>query len=326
MIKRQMTIAALVLGAMLAGIEGSAGQAAWPDRPIRMIVPFPAGSTTDVIGRIIGNKLGPRLGQQVVVENRVGASGTIGMDAVAKAAPDGYTIGYATASTHALAPILQAQLPYDPIRDFKPVIVVGSAPYALVIHPGLMAKTLSELIALAKSQPGKLNYGSAGPASLAHLAGELFAAQAGVHIVHVPYKSSAQSVIDLISGRLDMQFATIIPTLPNIRAGKLRVLATTGKQRVAALPEVPTVAETGIAGYEAVLWTAFVMPPGTADAIVARLNREVTEILNEADTRDLLVKQGTQPEPGPPEALTARIRADMEKWRAVIAKAGILSK
>jgi tripartite-type tricarboxylate transporter receptor subunit TctC len=310
--------------ALAAG--SAAGQTNWPERPIHLIVPFPAGSTTDVIGRIVGNRLGARLGQQIVVENRVGASGTIGMDAVAKAAPDGYTIGFATASTHALAPILATKPLYNPLTDFKPLIMVGSAPYVLVTYPGLPAKNLGELIALAKSKPGALNYGSAGPASLAHLAGALFGSLTGTEMTHVPYKSSAQSVTDLISGRLDMQFATIIPTLPNIRAGKLRALATTGARRVAALADVPTVAESGVPGYEAVLWTAFVMPAATPDAVVTRLNREIADILNSKETRDALIAQGTEPEPGPPGALTTRIKADMDKWRELIKKAGILGK
>jgi tripartite-type tricarboxylate transporter receptor subunit TctC len=326
MIARTAIAIAAAVAAIVSATGNAVSQPNWPERPIHLIVPFPAGSTTDIIGRIIGQKLGQRLGQQIVVENRVGASGTIGMDAVAKAAPDGYTIGFATASTHALAPILATKPLYNPLTDFKPLIMVGSSPYVLVTYPGLPAKNLAELIALAKSKPGTLNYGSAGPASLAHLAGALFGSLTGTEMTHVPYKSSAQSVTDLISGRLDMQFATIIPTLPNIRAGKLRALATTGAKRVSALPDTPTVAEQGVPGYEAVLWTAFVMPAATPDALVARLNREIADILNSKETRDALLAQGTEPEPGPPAALTARIKADMTKWRELIKKAGILGK
>ena len=298
-------------------------EAGWPDRPIRLIVPFPAGSSSDIISRILMQRLGARLGQQVVVENRVGASGNIGADAVAKAAPDGYTIGIATASTHAVAVSLSAGLPYDPIKDFAPVSLIGSAPYVLVVYPGLPVNTLADLVALAKAKPGALNYGSAGVASLAHLATALFATMAGINITHVPYKASAQSVTDMIAGRLEMQFATIAPSLPHIRAGQLRALAVSGTTRVSALPQVPTVAETGIAGYEAALWLALVMPAATRPAIVARLNREMTEILSSADARDALVAQGVEPEPGPPAALTERIRTDIEKWRGVMVKAGI---
>jgi len=295
----------------------------WPQRPLRLVVPFPAGSSTDIIARIVAQKLSHRLGQQIVIENRAGASGNIGADAVAKAAPDGYTIGIATASTHAVAASLSPNLPYDPIRDFAPVAMIGSQPYVLVLHPALPAHNLAELIALAKAKPGTLNYGSAGVASLAHLATELFASMAGVNIVHVPYKSSSQSMTDMITGRLDMQFATIAPSLPNIRAGQLRALVTSGKTRVAALPELPTVAEAGIAGYEAALWVSFVVPSDTPPKIIARLNREVNDVLESSDGTEALVAQGMAPEPGPPEALTERIRGDIEKWRGVAARAGI---
>ena len=300
-----------------------AGEDGWPQRPLRLVVPFPAGSSTDIIARIVAQKLSHQLGQQIVIENRAGASGNIGADAVAKAAPDGYTMGIATASTHAVAASLSPNLPYDPIRDFAPVAMIGSQPYVLVLHPALPAHNLAELIALAKAKPGTLNYGSAGVASLAHLATELFASMAGVNIVHVPYKSSSQSMTDMITGRLDMQFATIAPSLPNIRAGQLRALVTSGKTRVAALPELPTVAEAGIAGYEAALWVSFVVPSDTPPKIIARLNREVNDVLESSDGTEALVAQGMAPEPGPPEALTERIRGDIEKWRGVAARAGI---
>jgi tripartite-type tricarboxylate transporter receptor subunit TctC len=299
------------------------GDAGWPDRPIRLIVPFPAGSSTDIVARIVAQKLGPRVGQQIVIENRAGASGNIGADAVAKAAPDGYTVGIATASTHAVAASLSANLPYDPVKDFAPVGMIGSQPYVLVLYPGLPAHNLAELVALAKAKPGTLNYGSAGVASLAHLATALFASMAGINLTHVPYKSSAQSMTDMITGRLDMQFATIAPSLPNIRAGQLRALVTSGKTRVAALPEVPTVAESGIAGYEAALWVSLVAPPATPPAILARVNREMNDILASAEGKEALVAQGMEGEPGPPEAVSERIRSDIQKWRDVAAKAGI---
>jgi tripartite-type tricarboxylate transporter receptor subunit TctC len=313
----------LALAVAASAVAAQPGNTTWPDRPIRLVVPFPAGASSDVAARIIAQKLGNRLGQQLVIENRPGASGNIGADAIAKAAPDGSTIGIATASTHAVAPALGAALPYDPIRDFAPVAMLGSQPFAVVIYPGISARNLAELIALAKAKPDTLTYGSAGLASVAHLATALFARMVGVDIIHVPYKSSAQSMTDLITGRLDMQFATIAPSLANIRAGQLRALATSGKTRATTLPDVPTVAEAGIAGYEASLWFAFVVPPATPPAIIARLNRELNEILNSAEVKEALVAQGMEPEPGPPEAVTARIRDDIEKWRDVAAKAGI---
>jgi tripartite-type tricarboxylate transporter receptor subunit TctC len=283
-----------------------------PDPPD---LPFPAGASTDVIARVVGQKLSQELGQQIVIENRAGASGNIGADALAKAPPDGYTIGVATASTHAVAASLSANLPYDPVKDFAPVGMLGSQPYVLVLHPALPARNVAELIALARTKPGTLNYGSAGVASLAHLATALFAHMARVDIVHVPYKSSAQSAADMIAGRLDMQFATIAPSLANIHAGQLRALAVSGN--------VPTVAESGIPGYEAVLWASLVAPSATPMAILARLNRAVNEILNSPDGTQALVAQGMTPEAGPPEALTQRIRDDIGKWRDVAAKAGI---
>jgi tripartite-type tricarboxylate transporter receptor subunit TctC len=321
-----LRFASIVLAAALLAASAAVAQASdteWPQRPIRLIVPFPAGASTDIIARIVGQKLSQGLGQQIVIENRAGASGNIGADAIAKAAADGYTIGLATASTHAVAASLNPNLPYDPIKDFAPVAMLGSQPYVLVLHPALPARNLAELIALARAKPETLNYCSAGVASLAHLATALFATMAGIDIVHVPYKSSAQSVTDMITGRLDMQFATIAPSLPNIQAGQLRALATSGKTRVAVLPGVPTVAEAGIAGYEAALWVAVVAPAATPTTIVARLNRTVNDILNSADGTEALIAQGMTAEAGAPEAVTQRIRDDIAKWRDVAAKAGI---
>jgi len=312
---------------VIAGITHAAAvaqaQTGWPERPVRVIVPYPAGSSSDVAARLIGNELSGRLGQQFVVDNRPGASGNIGADVIAKAAPDGYTIGLATTSTHAIAPSLAPGVPYDPIKGFAPVALISTSPYVLVVYPGLAANSMAELIALAKKTPGKISYGSAGLTSLAHLASVLFENSAGVQLNHIPYKSSAQSVVDLIAGRLDMQFATIPPTLANIKAGQLRALATTGAQRVAVLPDVPTVAEAGIPDYEASLWLAMVAPTGTPGAIVTRLNREITELLSAPEIKSALAAQGLEVEPGPPEALANRIRTDLEKWRKVIVQSGI---
>jgi tripartite-type tricarboxylate transporter receptor subunit TctC len=311
---------ALMAGSAFAQAPADAG---WPNRPVRLIAPFPPASTVDVISRVLGQKLSARMGQQFIIDNRVGASGNIGADAIAKAAPDGYTVGVVTSSTHAVAVTLSPNLPYDPIKDFTLISMVASSPYVLVVYPGVPANNIAELIALARTKPGVLNYGSAGPASLAHLAGALFATLSDIQLTHVPYKSTAQSVIDLISGRLEMQFATIAPTLANIRAGQLRPLAVTGKKRVEALPDVPTMDEAGVRGYEATLWFALVAPAKLPAAMAARLNREVTEILNTAEMKDTLAQQGFVGEPGPPEALTEQILADIAKWREVIPKAGI---
>jgi tripartite-type tricarboxylate transporter receptor subunit TctC len=323
---------ALIASALAAGSALTSGRAAaqpaaadagWPARPIRLIVPFPAASTADVVARVLGQKLGARLGQQFVVDNRVGASGNIGAEMIAKAAPDGYTIGIVTSSTQTVAVTLSQSLPYDPIRDFTPILMIASSPYVLVVYPGLPAKNVAELIALAKRKPGVLNYGSAGPASLAHLAGALFATMTDVQLTHVPYKSTAQSVIDMMSGRLDMQFATIPPSIQTIRAGQLRALAVTGRQRVDALPDTPTMVEAGVPGYDATLWFALVAPAKFPASLAGRLNHEVAEVLNAADMKDLLAQQGLIAEAGPPEALTGQVRGDITKWRDVIARTGI---
>jgi tripartite-type tricarboxylate transporter receptor subunit TctC len=315
---------ALALSVSVLTASGAVAQAAaWPTKPVRLIAPFPAASTVDVVARVLGQKLSVRLGQQFVVDNRVGASGNLGADAIAKAAPDGYTVGVVTSSTQAVAVTLSPNLPYDPIKAVTPSRMSANSPYVLVTYPGVAAKSVPELIALAKSKPGVLNYGSAGPASLAHLAGALFATMSDIQIAHVPYKSTAQSVIDLISGRLDMQFATIAPSLSNIRAGQLRALAVTGKKRVDALPDVPTMDEEGVRGYEAVLWFALVGPPKLPPSIAARLNRTVIEILDTPEMKETLSQQGFVTDAGTPEALIEQVRADIAKWREVIPKAGI---
>ena len=318
-----MTRLMLALAAVTATITSAQAQDAWPTKPIRLIAPFPPASTADVIGRVLGQKMQQRLGQPVVVDNRVGASGNIGADAIAKAAPDGYTIGIVTSSTHAVAVSLSSKLPYDPLKDFTPISMLANSPYVLVLYPGVPAKDIKELVALAKSKPSTLNYGSAGPASLAHLAGALFATLSDIQLTHVPYKSSAQSAVDLISGRLEMQFATIAPTLANIRANQLRALAVTGRKRSDALPDLPTMDEAGVKGYEATLWFALVAPAGLPPAIAAKLNRETLDILNSPEMKEALSQQGLVPDASPPDALATQIRGDIVKWRDVIAKAGI---
>jgi len=319
-----LAVVGLAVGS--AAAQPMASEPAWPSRPIHLIVPFPPASTADVLARVLGQKLGARLGQQFVVENRAGASGNIGAELIAKAAPDGYTVGIVTSSTQAVAVTLSASLPYDPIRDFTPVVLIASSPYALVVYPGLPVNSVAELIALARRKPGALNYGSAGPASLAHLAGALFATMTDTQLTHVPYKSTAQSVIDMMSGRLDMQFATIPPSIQTIRAGQLRALAVTGKSRVDALPQTPTMAEAGVPGYEATLWFALVAPAKFPPSVAGRLNHEIAQVLDAADMKELLAQQGLVAEAGPPELLAAQVRGDIAKWRDVIARAGITAE
>ena len=314
----------LLIAFTAAGAEGPViAQSDWPARPIRLIVPFTAGSSSDIVARIVAQKLGERLKHQVFVENRVGASGNLGSEAVARAEPDGYTMGLANASTHAVAPSLSSRLGYDPVRDFAPVSMLGSSPFVLSVYPGLAAKSVAELIGLAKAKPRTLTYASAGPATLAHLSGALFEKMGRIEMVHVPYRGTAQAALDLMEGRVDVQFGTIPPSIGNIRGGRLRAIGITGAVRNAALPDVPTIAEAGLPGYESSLWQGYVMPAGTPPAIIAKLNREVTAVLNDAAVRAALTEQGVEPEPGLPEALGNRMRADVVKWHDVIVSAGI---
>src|SRR5580704_15600855 len=259
----------LALAALGAAGGPAVAQSDWPARPIRLIVPFTPESSSDIVARVVAQKLGERLKQQIFVENRVGASGNLRSEAVARAEPDGYTMGLANASTHAVAPSLSGRLGYDPVRDFAPVSMLGSSPFVLSVYPGLAARSVAELIGLAKVKPRTLTYASAGPATLAHLAGALFEKMGQIEMVHVPYRGTGQAALDLMEGRVDMQFGTIPPSIGNIREGRLRALAVTGTVRNGVLPEVPTIAESGLPGYEASLWQAFVAPSSTPSAIIA---------------------------------------------------------
>jgi tripartite-type tricarboxylate transporter receptor subunit TctC len=309
---------------MLFAVHTAAAQSAtWPERPIHLIVPFPAGSSSDIVARIVAKGLSDRLGQQLVVDNRPGASGNVGTEAVAHAAADGYTLGLANTSTLTLSPSLMAHPTYDPVKDFAPISMIGASPFVLASYPGLPVHNVLELIAKAKAEPGKLTFAEAGPATLANLAGVLFAKMAAIELTPVSYRGSEQEVLDIIEGRVDMQFATIPPTLNLIRDGKVRALAVTGAQRSAVLADVPTVAESGLPGYESVLWQAIYAPAGTPAAIVTRLNTEVNAILHDAAAVDALAKLGVEAQPGTPRQLADRIAADLKKWHDVIVSAGI---
>jgi tripartite-type tricarboxylate transporter receptor subunit TctC len=306
----------------LAAVHIAAAQPApWPERPIHLIVPFPAGSSSDIVARIVAQGLSERLGQQLVVENRPGASGNLGTEAVAHAAADGYTLGLANTSTLTLSPSLMAKPAYDPVKDFVPISMIGASPFVLTLYPDVPAKSVQELIALAKTKP--LTFASAGPATLANLAGVLFAKTAHIELTPVSYRGSGQEILDVVAGRVDMAFATIPPTLPLIRDGKVRAIAVTGPQRSAALAGVPTVAESGLPGYESVLWQALYAPTGTPAAIVTRLNTEVNAILHDSAAVDALAKLGVEAQPGTAQQLADRIAADLKKWHDVIVSAGI---
>jgi tripartite-type tricarboxylate transporter receptor subunit TctC len=311
------------VAAATAAAPPAASGANWPDHPIHLIVPFPAGSSSDIVARIVANGLSERLGQPLVVENRPGASGNVGTEAVAHANADGYTLGLANTSTLTLSPSLTAKPAYDPIKDFAPISMVGASPFVLAAYPGLSAHTVQELIAKAKAEPGKLTFAEAGPGTLANLAGVLFTKMANIEITPVSYRGSEQEVLDIIEGRVDMQFATIPPTLNLIRDGKLRAIAVTGATRSPALPDVPTIAESGLPGYESVLWQAIYAPAGTPAPIVTRLNTEINAILHDHEAVDALAKVGVEATPSTPQQLADRIAADLKKWHEVIVSAGI---
>jgi tripartite-type tricarboxylate transporter receptor subunit TctC len=312
---------ALILTLAAAG-PGQA-QSNWPDRPLRLIVPLPAGSAVDVIARLMGQRLSARLGQPVVIENRAGASGTLGVDLVAKSAPDGFTIGMATSTQLMTAPALNAKLPYDAVRDFVPVALVGVSPYVLVIHPQVAARNVAELITLARAKPKTLSYSSVGSASQAHLAGELFAAITGTELNHIPYKTSTHAVIDLSEGRIDMQFGLVGSSLTHIREGKLRALAVTTEQRIEELPDVPTMIESGLPGYEVSLQFTVVLPAAAPQPIVTRLNREIGEIMATPEVKSVLARQAIHVASSTPERLRERIAKEIELWRGLAQKAGI---
>jgi tripartite-type tricarboxylate transporter receptor subunit TctC len=315
-------VCALLLTMASASVAFGQGER-WPDKPIRMIVPLPAGAAVDVVGRLICARLSERLGQTIVIENRAGASGAIASDVVAKAAPDGYTLGMATTTTHVTTAILNAKLLYDPVKDFVPVALVGLVPYVLSVSPKLPVHNLKELLALAKAKPKTLSYSTVGLASQAHLATELMSTMAGVELNHVPYRASGPAVLDLAEGRIDITFGVLGTSLPLIREGKIRALAVATEKRVASVPDLPTMSEAGLPGFEASLWFAVVAPAALPPAIVARLNREINAIVNEPEVKKSLAAQAIEAEVTTPDKLRDRIRADLEKWRGIAARAGI---
>jgi tripartite-type tricarboxylate transporter receptor subunit TctC len=310
--------------ALLAGQPAVALAAdTWPSRPIRLIAPFPAGSSVDAAVRVITPRVADALGQSIVIDNRAGASGSIGVEVGARATPDGYTLAGGTTSTHALAKVLNPHLSYDPQRDFVPITMIGHLPYILAVHPGVAANNLQELVALARSKPGEIRYTTVGNASMARLGGELLSNLTGIKITPIAYKSSAQSVVDTIAGRIELQFGTMAPVLPHVRSGKLRALAVTSGKRAPALPEVPTAQEAGIKNFEVTLWLAVFAPAKTPRTIVERLNREFTSAINTTQVRDALLLQGLQPETTTSAAFAKYLDTEISKWREVARKANL---
>lgn len=308
---------------LCSGSFALAAESTYPSRPVRFIVPFPPGTSADVVARLVAQRLGERLGQQIVIDNRAGASGTIGVEIAARATPNGYTWALGTTSTHALAHTLNPRLGYDPIRDFAPVMLLAESAYFLTTHPGVPAMNLQEFIAHARANPGKLRYASVGNFSLGHLSGELLKKAAGIDMVHVPYKGSTLALVDLLGGRVELQIGTIPASLPHVKAGRLRALAVTSRERISALPQLPTIAESGFPGYQASLWLGVFVPARTPRAVITLLDRELGSIMRSAGTREALVEQGLEPGAAGPEAFTRLIREDTARWRKVIQEAGI---
>jgi tripartite-type tricarboxylate transporter receptor subunit TctC len=294
--------------------------AAWPDKPLKLIVPFQAGSSSDVIARIVAGKLGDRLGQQVVVDNRVGGGTIIGTEMIAKAAPDGYTLGLANTSSHATAPAM-TPVSFDPIKDFTPVAMIGSSPFVLLGSKKLPAHNMAELVTYARAHPNTLNYASAGPGTLSHLAGELFKKITSTQITHVPYRGTAQSVMDVLEGRMELLVGTINSTHEFVRQGKITAFATLATTRSPSLPDTPTTIEAGVPGCEAALWTALVTPAGVPKEIIDKLNSEMNVVMQMPEVNEALRKQGIDPQPGSAEVVAAAIKADVIKWRNLVVTA-----
>ena len=318
---REVKVKSVFAVLALCGCSSAFAQS-YPTKPIRMIVAYPPGGGTDIVGRMMAQKLSENLAQTVVIDNRGGAAGSIGSEIVAKSAPDGYTILMGNVAPNAINVSLYAKLGYDPVRDFEPVSLVASTPNILVVHPTLAVKTVSDLIALANAKPGTLNYPSAGLGSSSHLAGELLDSIAGVKMVHIPYKGGGPALTDLLGGQMQLMFATMPAAMPHVRSGKLRAVAVTSAKRSQAMPELPTIGET-LKGYEASTWYGVLAPARTPRPIVTKLHGEIVKILGVAETRDKLLLQGFEPVGGTPAEFGAYIKSEIEKWGKVVKAAGI---
>jgi tripartite-type tricarboxylate transporter receptor subunit TctC len=321
MIKKVILAATLCAGSML--YAGLSVAQAWPSKPIRMMVPFPPGGSTDIVARIVAQKLSERLGQPIVIENRGGGGGTIGTAAVAKAAPDGYNLTVASTSTHVVAPGVYPKLDYDPVKDFAPVGLMAVSPYLLVVNPALPARSLKELVALAKQQPGKLNYASAGIGSTTHLAMEMLKAATGTFMLHIPYSGNGPAGTAVVGGQVEILFGSLPALLPHAKSGRVRALAVGTPKRSPSLPDIPTVAESGYPGFDASLWLAIMAPAGTPQPVIDRLNKELVSLIAAPETREALDKAGAEPLSGTPAELAAMIRDGIPKYARVVRAAGV---
>ncbi len=323
-------IRACIGGAVVIGICTMAGQsiaqsdvaADFPNKPIRFIIPVAPGGSNDIVGRFVAMSLSGRLGQQIVVDNRAGGSAIIGTDLVARARADGYTLGLASV-THTMTPATHKKLPYDPVKSFTPVAMIGSGPNVLALGPSLQVGSVKELIALAKAKPGQLKYASTTPAGLHHFAGELLKGMAGINVLHIPYKGGGPAMIDVISGQVDMIIITVISGLPNIRAGRLRPIGVTSLTRTAVLPDVPTVSEAGIPGYESLVWWGVLAPPALPSGVLNKLNGEIGTVLRDPETVNRLKSQAAEPTIMSPGEFTKMLSSELVKWAKVARQAGI---
>jgi tripartite-type tricarboxylate transporter receptor subunit TctC len=321
---RRLTLVAACIAAAAAVFPGAvSAQSDYPNKPLRLIVPFPPGGSTDIIGRIVAQRLGEKLGQQIVVDNRGGAGGTIGTDAAAKAAPDGYTLAVGTTSTHAVAPGAYSKLGYDPVKDFAPVSLVAVTPYLLVVNAQVPAKSLKEFVTLAKSQPGKLNYASAGAGSTTHLAMEMLKDVAAINVVHIPYKGNGPAEVAVLAGEVQAIFGSMPALLQQVKANRLRPLAVGTARRSPAVPDVPTVAELGYPGFEAALWLGIVAPAGTPARAIERLARELNGIVATPAFREAMDKNGAEPVSNTPEQFATLIRQEADRYGKVVKALGI---
>jgi tripartite-type tricarboxylate transporter receptor subunit TctC len=312
----------LLLGAVLAAFATGAFAQAYPSKPIKMIVPFPPAGSTDLSARAVAGKLQERLGQPVVIENKPGAGGNIGGDVAAKSPHDGYTLFVGTVGTNAINAALYSKMPYDHLKDFVPIILLSKTPNVLVVNPQLPVNSVQDVIKLAKAKPNEVTFASSGVGTSIHMSGELFKSMAGVQMTHVPYKGSGPMLIDLMSGQVNLAFDNLSAAINHIKAGKLKALATTGATRAPQLPDLPTVAETGLTGYDATSWNAVFAPAGTPKAIIDRLNKELDAILKSDETKKFLADQGAEAGGGTPEQLDAFVRSETAKWAKVVKDSG----
>lgn len=314
------------VAAMLVACSGIASRAEaqiYPNRTISLVIPFAPGGSTSIVGRVIADKMSQLLGQSIVVDNRAGAGGTVGTKYVAKSEPDGYTLLLGYTGTLAIGPSLYKDVGYDPRKDFAPIGMIGNAPSAVVVHPSFPVKSIPELIAYAKANPGKVNFGSAGVGSVNHITGEYFARAAGITLVHIPYKGTGPALTDLLGGHIPMALAPIPPVHANVEAGLLRALAVTGKTRSSLMPDVPTIAEMGLSGFEASLYYGLVAPAGTPRPIIDKLNTELRAALASDEVRKQLGADGTEITPGTPEDYAAFIDTDEKKWSELVKASGV---